>query len=322
MTATVPAPPRGPKPMVDESKGVVEQTLLYVLVIVPFLALVGAVVVAWGRGISWLDIGLAVGLYLVSCLGVTVGFHRYFTHGGFKAKPWLRYTLAVAGSLSVQGGVIRWVADHRRHHAFSDKEGDPHSPWRYGETVPALLKGLWFSHVGWLFDPDHTNQKRFTPDLLADKGIVRIEKLFPVLVAVSLLLPAAIGGLVTMSWSGALSAFFWAGLVRIGLLHHVTWSINSICHAIGERPFVARDKSANFWPLAILSLGESWHNSHHADPSMARHGVLRGQIDISARVIWAFEKLGWVWDVKWPTPERIAARRVGALTKAPENVAA
>jgi stearoyl-CoA desaturase (delta-9 desaturase) len=218
--------------------------------------------------------------------------------------------------------VIRWVADHRRHHAFSDKEGDPHSPWRYGDTVPALLKGLLFAHVGWLFDVEHTNQQRFTPDLLADKAIVKIEKEFPLLVLVSFFLPAVLGGLITMSWAGAVSAFFWASLVRIALLHHVTWSINSICHAIGERPFVARDKSANFWPLAILSFGESWHNSHHADPSMARHGVLRGQIDISARVIWFFEKLDWVWDVKWPTPERIASRRVDAVTRAPENVAA
>jgi stearoyl-CoA desaturase (delta-9 desaturase) len=293
-----------------------------VIVIVPFLALLGAIAVAWGWGISWVDVGLAVAFYLIAGLGVTVGFHRYFTHGGFKAKRWLRLTLAVAGSLSVEGGVIRWVADHRRHHAFSDKEGDPHSPWRYGETVPALLKGLWFAHVGWLFDVEHTNQQRFTPDLLADKAIVKIEKIFPLLVLVSFFLPAVLGGLITMSWAGALSAFFWASLVRIALLHHVTWSINSICHAIGERPFAARDKSANFWPLAILSFGESWHNSHHADPSMARHGVLRGQIDISARVIWFFEKLGWVWDVKWPTPDRIASRRIDAATRAPENVAA
>jgi stearoyl-CoA desaturase (Delta-9 desaturase) len=310
-TATDPAaPPRGPKPLTEDRKGQIEQALLYVIVILPFLALIATVAVAWGWGLSWLDVGLALGFYLVSGLGVTVGFHRYFTHGGFKAKRWLRIALAVAGSLAIEGGVIRWVADHRRHHAFSDREGDPHSPWRYGESVPALLKGLWFAHVGWLFDIEHTNQKRFTPDLLADPDIVKVEKAFNKLIVVSLVAPALIGGLVTWSWTGAVSAFFWASLVRVGLLHHVTWSINSICHAIGERPFAARDKSANFWPLAILSFGESWHNSHHADPSMARHGVLRGQIDISARVIRWFEQLGWVWDVRWPTPERIASRRV------------
>jgi stearoyl-CoA desaturase (Delta-9 desaturase) len=310
MPTALAAPPRGPKPLTDDRKGQVEQALLYVIVIVPFLALGAAVAVAWGWGLSWLDVGLALGFYLVSGLGVTVGFHRYFTHGGFKAKRWLRIALAVSGSLAIEGGVIRWVADHRRHHAFSDKEGDPHSPWRYGDTVPALLKGLWFAHVGWLFDIEHTNQKRFTPDLLADPDIVRVEKWFNKLILISLVSPALIGGLATWSVSGALSAFFWASLVRVGLLHHVTWSINSICHAIGERPFASRDKSANFWPLAILSFGESWHNSHHADPSMARHGVLRGQIDISARVIAIMERVGWVWDVRWPTPERIAARRV------------
>ena len=315
MPTAVAAPPRSPKPLTADRKNRVEQLLLYVIVIVPFLALAGAVAVAWGWGLSWVDAGLALAFYLISGLGVTVGFHRYFTHGGFKAKRWLRVAMAVAGSLAIEGGVIRWVADHRRHHAFSDKEGDPHSPWRYGESAPALLKGLWFAHIGWLFDIEHTNQQRFTPDLLADPDLVKVERAFNKLIVVSLLAPAVLGGLITWSWTGALSAFFWASLVRVGLLHHVTWSINSICHAIGERPFAARDKSANFWPLAILSFGESWHNSHHADPSMARHGVLRGQIDISARLIAVFERLGWVWDVKWPTPERIAARRVDAAER-------
>ncbi len=210
MPTAVAAPPRGPKPLTDDRKSQLEQMLLYVIVIVPFLALGGAIAVAWGWGISWLDVGLALAFYLLSGLGVTVGFHRYFTHGGFKAKRWLRVLLAVAGSLAIEGGVIRWVADHRRHHAFSDKEGDPHSPWRYGNTVPALLKGLWFAHIGWLFDVEHTNQQRFTPDLLADPDIVRVERWFNRLIVVSLLAPAVLGGLITWSWTGALSAFFWA----------------------------------------------------------------------------------------------------------------
>ncbi len=201
------------------------------------------------------------------------------------------------------------MADHRRHHAFSDREGDPHSPWRYGDTTAALLKGLAYAHIGWMFDEMHTNREKYTPDLLRDPDIRRVDRLFPLWLLVSLLAPAAIGGLVSMSWAGALSAFFWASLVRIFLLHHVTWSINSICHMIGERPFQARDKSANFWPLAILSFGESWHNMHHADPTAARHGVLRGQLDSSARVIRTFEKLGWATDVRWPKPERLAKLR-------------
>jgi stearoyl-CoA desaturase (delta-9 desaturase) len=308
----VATPARGPKPLVDDEKALWEQLALYFFVVVPFLALAVAVPVAWGWGLGWHDIVLAVIFYIISGLGVTVGFHRYLTHGAFKAKRPLRIALAAAGTMAIEGPVIRWVADHRRHHAFSDREGDPHSPWRYGETIGALLKGLWHAHIGWLFDVEHTNKDRFTPDLLADKDLVRVEKQFPIWVAITMLGPPLIGGLWSMSFTGALTAFFWASLVRISVLHHVTWSINSICHTIGERPFVARDKSTNFWPLAILSFGESWHNSHHADPTCARHGTLRGQLDISARVIRWFEKLGWAYDVRWPTPERLAARRAPA----------
>ena len=158
-------------------------------------------------------------------------------------------------------------------------EGDPHSPWRYGETFWGLTKGLLYAHMGWLFHRELSNRERFAPDLVADKDIQRVDRLFPPIVdRARPLLPAVIGGLVTWSWQGALSAFFWAGLVRIALLHHVTWSINSVCHVYGERPFETRDgdKATNFWPLAILSFGESWHNLHHADPTCARHGVLRG----------------------------------------------
>ena len=163
-----------------------------------------------------------------------------------------------------------------------------------------------------MFDLEHTNREKYTPDLMRDRDIRLVDRLFPLWLAISLLLPAVLGGLITMSWAGALSAFFWASLVRVFLLHHVTWSINSVCHMIGDRPFAARDKSANFWPLAILSFGESWHNMHHADPTAARHGVLRGQLDTSARVIWTFEKLGWATDVRWPKPERLAKLRVDA----------
>ena len=227
-------------------------------------------------------------------------------HGSFRANRGLRTALAVAGQLALQGPVIDWVADHRRHHAFSDREGDPHSPWLYGTTAAALAKGFWHAHLGWIFNRNLTNQQRFTLDLLADLDINRINNSFPACTAVSLLTPAVLGGLISGSWAGALSGFFWAGLVRVALLHHVTWSVNSICHLVGERPFAARDKSANFWPLALLSFGESWHNLHHADPTCARHGVLRGQIDISARLIWIFEKLGWASKVRWSSPQRLA----------------
>lgn len=293
-----------------ERKKMWEQVALGLFIGIPFLALIAAVPFAWGWGLSWHDIVIAAVMYGISGHGITVGFHRYFTHKSFKANRPLRVALAVAGSLAIQGPVIRWVADHRRHHAFSDRDGDPHSPWRYGETVGALTKGLFHAHVGWLFDVEQTSQTRYAPDLLADKDIVRVSRAFPALVAASMLAPALVGGLWSMSWQGALTAFFWASLVRVSLLHHVTWSINSICHAVGERPFKSRDRSGNVWWLAVLSMGESWHNLHHADPTAARHGALKGQVDSSARIIWIFERLGWATNVRWPSRERIVSRMV------------
>ncbi len=307
--ARPPEPAGAPKPLVEGVKRRGEQAALYVFVLVPFLAVLAIVPVAWGWGLSWTDVIIFVAFYLISGLGITVGYHRYFTHGSFKAARPLRIALAVAGSLAIEGPVIRWVADHRRHHAFSDREGDPHSPWRYGTSTRALLKGLGYAHLGWMFDVELTNQEKYTPDLLRDRDIRLVNRMFVGLLTFSLVAPALIGGLVTMSLTGALTAFFWASLVRVCLLHHVTWSINSICHTIGERPFAVRDKSTNFWPLAVLSFGESWHNMHHADPTAARHGVLRGQIDPSARVIRAFERLGWASDVRWPKSDRLAKLR-------------
>jgi stearoyl-CoA desaturase (Delta-9 desaturase) len=286
-----------------------EQVVLLVLIGGPLLAVLAAIPVAWGWGLGWHDIVIALVMYAISGHGITVGFHRYFTHGAFKAKKALRVALAIAGSLAIEGPVIRWVADHRRHHAYSDREGDPHSPWRYGENLKALIKGLWHAHIGWMFDVEQTNHQRFAPDLLADRAIARVSKAFPWLSAASLLLPPLLGFAWSgWTWQGAATAFFWGSLVRVAVLHHVTWSINSICHTIGRRPFSTRDKSANVWWLAIPSMGESWHNLHHADPTAARHGVLRGQLDSSARIIWTFEKLHLAHDVRWPSPERVAAK--------------
>jgi stearoyl-CoA desaturase (delta-9 desaturase) len=310
------APPRPARPdaglpanALDQEKGAVEQFALYAFVVVPFLALAAVVPAVWGWGLTWTDVVLTVVFYTLTLLGVTVGYHRHFTHGSFKATRPLRLALAVAGCMAIQGPVVQWVADHRRHHAFSDREGDPHSPWRYGDDLRALAKGMFHAHIGWLFDRRQTNPQRYAPDLLKDRPLRITSRLFVVWAFLSLALPAVIGGLVSGSWAGAWSAFFWAGLVRVAVSHHVTWSINSLCHTIGARPFAARDRSTNLWPLALLSMGESWHNLHHADPTCARHGVLRGQVDVSARLIWVFEKLGWARDVKWPDPVRLAAKR-------------
>jgi stearoyl-CoA desaturase (Delta-9 desaturase) len=289
----------GPRPMVEAPQSTAAVVMLWIFVVGPFAALIAAVPIAWGWGLSPLDAVMAGIGYLITVAGIAVGFHRYLTHGSFKATRPLRIALAIAGSLAVEGSPTDWVADHRRHHAFADREGDPHSPWRYGTSVWALAKGLVYAHCGWLLSREVTNKARFAPDLLADRDIRIVDRLFLPLFATSVFLPAVIGGVVTTSWTGALTAFFWAGVVRMALLHHVTWSVNSICHVVGARPFNSRDKATNFWPLAILSFGESWHNSHHANPTAARHGVLRGQIDPGARVIWIFEKLGWAHDVRW-----------------------
>jgi stearoyl-CoA desaturase (delta-9 desaturase) len=312
------APIRSITVIEDVTKARWEQYALAAFIVVPLLAVLAAAPLAWGGWLGWHDVIIAVVFYAISGHGVTVGFHRYFTHGSFKANRALRVGLAIAGSLAIEGPVVRWVADHRRHHAYSDREGDPHSPWRYGESFPALCKGLWHAHIGWMFDIEQTSQERFAPDLLADKDLQKVHRWFPWLVVTSLLAPAVIGGLVTWSIHGALTSFFWASIIRVGLLHHVTWSINSICHTWGAKPFKSRDRAANVAWLAFLSMGESWHNMHHADPTAARHGVLKGQIDSTARIIWFFEKLGWAYDVRWTSKERLAKLEVGSPAEAAE----
>ena len=299
-------PKRQPEPLTLGARPAGNEVMVKVFVVVPFLALLGALPFAWGWGLTVVDGALAAAFYLVTLTGITVGYHRHFTHRSFKATRPVRVTLAALGSMALQGPVISWVADHRRHHAFTDKEGDPHSPWLFGTTPAAVARGFCHAHFGWMLRPNRTNPARFAPDLLADPDIARIDRQFPLWTAVSLVAPALLGGLLSWSWWGAATAFFWAGLVRIGVQHHVTWSVNSICHMVGDRPWTDKDRSTNFWPLAIVSLGESWHNLHHADPTCARHGVGRGQIDISARIIAILERLGWAYDIRWPTPQRLA----------------
>ena len=304
---------RTPLPEIEpEPSRPLDRFLVALFVIVPLLAVAAAIPIAWGWGLGWHDVVIALVFYVISGMGISMGFHRHFTHSSFKANTPLRVALGIAGSLAIEGPLLVWVADHRRHHKYSDKEGDPHSPWRFGNDWKALTKGFMWAHMGWMFNPNRTSQQKFCPDLLADAPISRVSRTFPLWVAVSLLGPALIGGLWSMSIAGALTAYFWASLVRVCLLHHVTWSINSVCHTFGNEDFEVRDKSRNVAWLAIPSFGESWHNLHHSDPTCARHGALKGQIDISARAIWWAEKLGWAWDVRWPDEDRLSPRRTGA----------
>jgi stearoyl-CoA desaturase (delta-9 desaturase) len=277
-------------------------------VIVPLLAIIVAIPIAWGGWLSWIDIALVALMWAITGLGVTLGYHRYFTHGSFKANRSVKIALGLMGSLALEGSLDQWVADHRKHHKFSDEVGDPHSPWRYGTTKRAVARGLWYAHIGWLLDDSNTPIEKYAPDIAADKDLRMMSRFFPAIVATTLLLPALLGGLITWSWMGAVTAFFWAGLVRIGLLHHTTWSINSICHVFGNRPFTSRDRASNVSWLALPSFGESWHNFHHVDQTSARHGVLRGQFDLTAELIRAMEKLRLISDVRWSKAERIASK--------------
>ncbi len=280
---------------------------------IPIVALGFAIWLLWGHGIGIADVLLMAGLYLLTGLGVTVGFHRCFTHRSFRAVPALRVALALAGGMSFQGAVIAWVATHRRHHAFTDRPGDPHSPYRYGTSIGGILRGLFHSHFGWMFRDDPTPVGRYAPDLLADPVMRAVSAAFPALCVASLAIPFAAGWAIGGSFRAALLALLWAGLVRVCLLQHVTWSVNSLCHVFGRRPYLTRkfDRATNLWPLALLSFGESWHNLHHSDPTCARHGVGRAEIDMSAAVIGIFERLGWVTDVRWPSAQRLEGLRRG-----------
>ncbi|MEU8247843.1 acyl-CoA desaturase [Nonomuraea sp. NPDC048916] len=288
---------------------------LVVLVVLPVLLLALAVPVAWGWGIGPRDVVIAVVMYLISIFGIAIGYHRLFTHRAFKCHRPLRIALMLAGGMAVEGPVTLWTAEHRRHHKYADRDGDPHSPWRYGDDGLALLRGMAHAHVGWFYTARHRSSRRhWVPDLLADPDVRRFDAAYPAVAALSFALPAAVGGLWSMSWAGAWSAFFWGGLVRYAVVHHVTWSVNSIAHTFGERPFRTRDRSSNVWWVAMLTLGEGWHNWHHVEPTCARHGVLKGQLDPSARLIRWFERAGWAYGTHWPDPARLTARLSARLS--------
>ncbi|HXH88267.1 MAG TPA: acyl-CoA desaturase [Gaiellaceae bacterium] len=265
----------------------------------PFVGLIAAIVLLWDRMVGPTELAiLAVG-YVLTGVGITVGYHRLFTHRAFETYKPVRYTFAVLGQMAVEGDVLAWVSDHRKHHQFSDQEGDPHSPHAgFGGGVSGALKGLWHAHTGWLFsESGRADQARYAKDLMRDNGLRVIAKLFLPLVIVSLLVPALVGWALLGGWYGFFAGLVWGGAVRIFLLHHVTFSINSICHFWGRRRFASRDESRNVWWLSWLSFGESWHNNHHAFPTSAFHGLRKLEIDPGGWVIWTLEKLGLAWGV-------------------------
>jgi stearoyl-CoA desaturase (delta-9 desaturase) len=293
----------------DAKRANLQRRLVLLVTILPFAGFVWAVATFWGTGLSLTDVGIAVFFYLFTGLGITIGFHRLFTHGSFQTTKFMRGLLAIAGSMAVQGPVIKWVADHRRHHAFADQEGDPHSPHLDdGPGVRGVVRGLWHAHLGWMLSDEATSPRRWCPDLLKEPMMRTIDRLFPLWMILTFSLPPLLGWAFTGTLEGALSAGLWASLVRVFMLHHVTWSINSICHFYGKRPFDSDDFSTNNWLLSLVSMGESWHNNHHAFPTAAVHGLEKKQIDMTGLLITGLEKVGLASNVKRVTPKQIAGK--------------
>jgi stearoyl-CoA desaturase (Delta-9 desaturase) len=280
-----------------------ERTANLIGVVVPFVGVIVAIGLLWNRAVDAVDLAILLAMYLITAVGVTVGFHRLLTHRAFQTYPWLERTFAVMGSLSVQGSVMDWVADHRKHHAHADKDGDPHSPHvGHGSGLP----GLWHAHTGWLLETQgQADWRRYAAELYEDRRMRRIGRGFPLLAALSLLIPTAAGFVLHgFTLDGALRGLVWGGLVRIFLVHHVTWSVNSICHFFGRRRFAIEDQSTNVAWLSVVSLGESWHHNHHAFPRSAFHGLKRWEIDPSGLLISVLERVGLAWNVIRITPER------------------
>jgi stearoyl-CoA desaturase (delta-9 desaturase) len=290
----------------------VEKTANLGAVVVPFVATLAAIVLLWNSLVSPADLAIAAAMYLLTAIGITVGFHRLLTHRSFQTSKPIEYVFAVLGSMAVQGPVISWVADHRKHHAHTDEEGDPHSPHvGHGDGVRGVLSGLWHAHSGWLMSTQgRADWKRYAPDLYEDRGMRLIGRRFVPLILLSLAIPTLAGYLLSGTLTGAAAGLLWGGLVRIFFVHHITWSVNSVCHFLGSRRFKTDDRSTNVFWLSLPSLGESWHHNHHAFPRSAVHGLKRSELDPSALVIAAMEKLGLAWNVVRIPPERQAQKAI------------
>jgi stearoyl-CoA desaturase (Delta-9 desaturase) len=288
-----------------------ERRITVAAVVVPFLGFLVAVVLLWGGLVTGRDLAIFAVMYALTGFGVTIGFHRLLTHRSFTAPTAVRATFAVLGSMSVQGAVIHWVADHRKHHTFADEDGDPHSPHGHGGNGwRSVVRGLWHAHTGWLFDrSERAPARRFARDLRADPAIRFVDRWFPAWALLGLAVPFAAGfGLSGGELAAGLTGLLWGGLVRIFVQHHATWSVNSICHMYGSRPFVTNDESRNNWAVALVSLGEGWHHNHHAFPTSARHGLRWHQLDPSYAIIWLMKRARLVRDVKLPGPGELARR--------------
>jgi stearoyl-CoA desaturase (Delta-9 desaturase) len=274
------------------------KAILLVVVIVPFVATIFAIHQLWMRAVNGTDIALLIGMYVCTALGITIGYHRMLTHRSFSPHPAIKFIFLVFGSMAWEGSAVEWTATHVKHHAHSDKENDPHSP----------MEGFFHAHVGWLFKDLQAPPETYCRHLLKDRQVMFVSRTFLLWATLSLLIPFAIGG-----WSGLL----WGGLVRIFLAHHVTWSVNSVCHTFGKREFETNDASRNEWVVGLLAMGEGWHNNHHAFPRSAFHGLHWWQFDLSGYIIWTLERIGLVKEVYRISPEQMARRsQLHAITSA------
>jgi stearoyl-CoA desaturase (delta-9 desaturase) len=306
LTATSDA---APPPDVHPRPNTFTHAINVVVVVFPFVGLVLAIILLWGRGFSWVHLVVMLAMYLSTSLGVTVGFHRLFTHRSFETNRTITGIFGILGSMAIEGPLFKWVAQHRRHHQLSDREGDPHSPHTHGDGFFEMLRGLWHAHIGWIFHPDARDLDTYVGDLRKDRLLRIVSSSFVLWALLGLLIPALLGGLITKSWMGVLLGFIWGGLVRVFLVHHVTWSINSVCHFWGTRPFQSHDESRNNMIFGVLGFGEGWHNNHHAFPRSARHGLVWWQLDAGYWVIRALESLGLASNVKVPAMPAIAAKK-------------
>jgi len=290
----------------------ISQVVTLIAVGVPPLGILLAMGFLWGIAFHWVDVGVLAGMYVLCAFGTTIGFHRYFTHKGFEARAPVKATLAILGCMTMQGPITQWVTDHRKHHALSDKPGDPHSPHvGHGDGAFGAIRGFVHAHVGWMFTNLGMEQGReYGRDLYEDRLVRAIDRMYLLWVVLTLAIPFAIGYAVGGTWQWGVEAMIWGGLIRIFCYQHATFSVNSICHMFGRQAYRSRDEARNNWFVAVLVFGEGWHNNHHAFPSSARHGLDRGQFDVSWWVIRGMEKLGLVSNVRVPGPEQRARRRI------------
>ena len=304
----LPPEEQGPEDHHDEIPPLSVRTVNLVAIVAPFVALCAAIWAFWGVGFHWTELWLLLVGYVITGLGITIGFHRLLTHKSFETTGWLKAVFTIAGSMAAEGPAIGWAANHRQHHRHSDTHDDPHSPHLHGGGVRGVLRGLWHAHTGWLMTHVQSDRARWTPDLEEDKVYRFVDRTFLFWLGLSLVIPGVIGWAVAGNWVGGMMGFIWGGAIRILLVHHITWSVNSICHVWGSRPFRSKDESRNNPIVGVLAFGEGWHNNHHAFPASARHGLKWWQFDSSWIIIKTLEKVGLVWDVRVPTAERLAAK--------------